>query len=360
MHPDFADWYRVVEPAANTALLGRRWKAVESFCKAPSSDNVLHLVRLHYGIGDTDQFEGELRDAFKRTDATFPNRGNQHLLAVLAGSCLAKLLRERGEMADTTALAVVSASFLKYRNGAIVDLLDQATSYLHTASLSRGEDDEMRPMKGVPLNVEDLKAKLEQYCKPDATLSHLASLLHDILTKLAGASTRLAGGMNALNRWQQLQHEELTVLWWLFGEHSRDLNIHFAELGMPAASLIAAKELVDLVSVLPGPYSASAFIDKALCLAAKGQPTSITLYDAVNACDRDWRKAWVSSIAVDNAAVCPVILAVRKSLESTKKAEWVPAFETLTGLKARQQLNPMDLSMQTYHEALLVRCLIRE
>ncbi len=358
MHPDFADWYRVVDPSADTELLGRRWHGIEIFCKTPSTDAILNLVRVHYSIGNSPQFAEAFRDVFKSIDETFPNRDNEELLAVLAGSCLAKLIEDGGAIADGTALAVVTARFVDRRQGAIADLLEHAGSYLHDRSLMRFEVSKPSVIKDVGVNSDNLKAKLEEYCKADANVTKLAPLLHALLTKLASVSSRLANSAKALNERQQLQQEELDILWWLFGEFSRDLNLPFAEVGMPAVSLVAPKELVDLLSGVPGPYSANAFIDKALSLAENELPTSISLYDAINSCDRHWRNRWVSTLGENKVEeICPVILAVRKSLETAKKTEWVSAFETFTGLKARQRLKPTDLSMQVYHEALLLRSL---
>ena len=55
---------------------------------------------------------------------------------------------------------------------------------------------------------------------------------------------------------QRLRQEESDILWWLFGEYSRDLEQHISELSLSASCIIVGKELADLILVFPGPIPA--------------------------------------------------------------------------------------------------------
>jgi hypothetical protein len=82
VHPDLADWYRIVDPSPTTELLSLRWEGVESFCQDASREAVLNIVRLHYRVGIADDRRRQFLEIFKSIDATFPNRNNEELLAI--------------------------------------------------------------------------------------------------------------------------------------------------------------------------------------------------------------------------------------------------------------------------------------
>jgi hypothetical protein len=50
-----------------------------------------------------------------------------------------------------------------------------------------------------------------------------------------------------------------------------------------------------------------------------------------------------------------VILAVRRSLEADGADEWTAAVWEATGVDASEEIHPLDLAMQAYEEALLLR-----
>jgi hypothetical protein len=120
--------------------------------------------------------------------------------------------------------------------------------------------------------------------------------------------------------------------------------------------LIIGKELADLTTLLPGPTPAVAFLDKMLRTARADLPESTKLLDAVNNSPQEWRSEWIESNdfqIVDD--ICLVHLAASKSLDAQGTSDWVSAFESNTGLKARKTITPLNLSLQTYEESLLIR-----
>ncbi len=182
------------------------------------------------------------------------------------------------------------------------------------------------------------------------------------LEKLSAAIGKLVeatnGVTNALANNSQIQLEETNILWWLFGEHSRDQLLHMSEVGFPGACLVVGKELADLTVILPGPRGAIAFLDKMLRTAKATLPESTKLLDAVNDASKEWRSEWISSFNFQVVEdLCPVHLATARSVDMTGKSSWVAAFESATGLKARKPITPLNLSQQTYEESLLIRTL---
>lgn len=56
--------------------------------------------------------------------------------------------------------------------------------------------------------------------------------------------------------------EETNILWWIFGGRSRDTNEAFGEIADEVIPFIAAKELADLTTLLPGHVAIRAFADR--------------------------------------------------------------------------------------------------
>jgi len=58
--------------------------------------------------------------------------------------------------------------------------------------------------------------------------------------------------------------EESNIVWWVFGEHSRDTGERFSKIPSGFAAILAGKELADLTRILPGPKASPAYLDKQL------------------------------------------------------------------------------------------------
>ena len=57
-----------------------------------------------------------------------------------------------------------------------------------------------------------------------------------------------------LRRDVDLVREEANVLWWVFGERSRDTYKRWSECTVPECALMAGKELADLVRIPAGSW----------------------------------------------------------------------------------------------------------
>ena len=56
--------------------------------------------------------------------------------------------------------------------------------------------------------------------------------------------------------------EETNILWWIFGGRSRDTHEAFEEIADEVIPFVAAKELADLTTLLPGHVAICAFADR--------------------------------------------------------------------------------------------------
>ena len=355
MHKDFADWYRLVDLEPKGETIEKRWQAIEQFCESVNSAQALELIRLFYRRPTKDHsFPETFRSSFQEADVTFPMRDNAPELRVLAGATLVQLLEEDSdELADTVALGIVCTDYHGRRRDDITipEIVHCARQYLVRRSTS------LRTPKETPRFTEPLQKlfePLKEACIQN-TFSAAEQPLHDLFTNLGNA---IEEATKHLVHLQQLRQEESNILWWLFGEYSRDINEPMTKIGFPAACVVAAKELADLTVVLPGSLSAVAFLDKMLHIAKAKFPDTTTLQAAVNASPREWRNQWMQQLNITNVEdLCPVLFAIKKSLETDGRDDWVPAFEKAAAVKVAEAIHPRDLTYQVYIENLLVRVL---
>ena len=364
MHKDFADWYRLVDLEPKGETIEKRWQAIEQFCESVNAARALELIRLLYGrSAKDDSFLDTFRRPFKAVDVAFPMRGNAAELQVLAGATIVQLLEgERYELADAVALGNVCADYRgRHSNTPIPEIVNRARQYLVSQSESLRAPKEAPSFTRPSLQLQKLFEQLAEACNQNS-FTAAADPLRDLFTQLSNAITQLTTTTekvtSCLVNLQKLRQEESNILWWLFAEYSRDLNQPVTKVGFPATCIIAAKELADLTMVLPGPLPAPAFLDKMLHTAKAKLPDTTTLQAAVNASPRGWRNQWMQRLkTADVEDLCPVLLAIKKSLETDGRDDWVPAFERAAGVKVTEAIPPLELTCQAYEENLFTRAL---
>ena len=350
MHTHFGDWYREAGLKATADTLEKRWVAIEEFAsqEADRKNRALDSVRLFYNLlPSQDSFAETFAQAFAKHDATFPMRKNRGELRVLSGAAVVHLIEDLPPpIGDMLSLAVVCGDCQGLRGKLLVpDVLEFARDHLTHSSLNR------HPLTGYP-GVGTM---------PKIAPGASGDPAGEALQQVAGSIVSLHEGVSRAAEWLrvvlELQQEEVNVLWWLFGAASRDLSTPFAELGSAAACLIAGKELADLVTALPGPLAADAMLREMLRNVPDDSVGGASIKDAVNSASRKWRGTLVQQGEFEAARdLGPLHLAVFKSLETEGKADWISAFQTMSGVKARTKMAHHLLSLQMYDERLFMRC----
>jgi hypothetical protein len=362
MHKYFANWYSVAKPEPKSEIVDNRWAAIENYTKSVDNPDAFELVRLFYARPvKQSTFIESFRNAFKETDSAFLMRDNDLEIRILAGATIANILDQKpSSKSDATALATVSGAYQSLRPQILLpDIVKYARDYLTKESLRVREIENVPDLSITPPISRDAVKTLKTALGGNSLDSSPESLT-SLLEKLSNTVVDLAESVDQSNRTlldnYKIQQEETNILWWLFGEHSRDQERHIRKVDFPGVCLVIGKELADLTILLPGPRPASAFLDKMLRTAKIDPPESIKLIDAVNSSSREWKTKWIGEKdfhIVDD--LCPVHLAASKSLETSKSNDWISAFESATGLKARKTIHPLNLSLQTYEEALLIQ-----
>jgi len=210
-------------------------------------------------------------------------RDNDLELRVLAGSTIVCLL-EMGssDFADVAALGLVCSDYRGlYTNTPLPEIVTRAREHLFSRSTHLRARDEVPAVNFTDLNNdENLVQSVRQACV-SGSLPDLGDLLpalfKDLVFAINQRTASIENVMSRLSERQRLLQEESNILWWVFGEYSRDLKQPMVALGLPTTCLIGAKELADLTTVLPGPLAASAFLDKMIRAATRKLPSSTTL-----------------------------------------------------------------------------------
>ncbi len=92
----------------------------------------------------------------------------------------------------------------------------------------------------------------------------------------------LVQNQNEMLKAMEIYREDSNILSWICGEWSNELDAQLTKkTTRKSVALILAKELADLVTVLPGPYAEKSFLKKMLdlCKLDAGTYTIVELVD---------------------------------------------------------------------------------
>jgi len=368
MHNDFADWYRPCTAGTEVNLTGdllaNRWAGIEKAAKSPGQE-VLNMVRVALGrLGGSTAFLVKFKAAFKESDAAFQMSGNDLELSVLAGSALCWIFSQKADEADAASLALLSAVSITKAPEWCEPFVSHATAYL---------DGRLRELRKNPVvrqpqfATKKLKQQFDVFAarlaenQPPQTSEAAKQMCEALLQAMSAATEEAATAIGQLARQSDLRRQETDVLWWLTAGVSRDLGETFKHLKTPAASMIAGKELADLVSP-PGILPAKSIL-QSIIASATGKPAGkpIPLDTAVNTTDAAWRQRLVGGLAIDRVAdLCPLLGAVKYSLTTDKAGGWTGAYRKAYGIDPKTALQPVELAHEIHRECLLARLAAEE
>lgn len=343
MHVEFIDWYKtaVLDPKAET--LEARWKVVDKFAAKADGGELLALVRLFLGLPIANKAPiDKFTDALRKADPTLPSGGIDVELRVLAGAVCAAGFDSNEQdwgKSELTALAVTAGGYRRRRKNLILPrIFELCEETLKKRSANRFDDAN---------DDGDLAAaadELRKVCAGANTGQHFEKPMSSFLE-------RLTGRLKSAHDRQRLLQEETNVLWWLFGAHSDDLNVAFSEVDPIGLPLVAGKELAALVEVRPGPIAFPGLLSRVLNGAKRSKSC---IADAVNATPKEWRKALKETTPDAMLDLCPIRLAMVRSLEVNDAKSWIKPTEGASGIPLTGKIEPLELAIQSFHEALLL------
>ncbi len=359
MDPEFPEWYQDVDLTPGGEILAKRWEGVEKFSASLCPAGVADAVRSLYGLPPKDaEFAAGFRAVFHAADQGFVARGNEREIQVLAGAVLANAMAKRFPLADVAALMVRTADAQGLRQTTAPRFaLDRANRYLRERSSALRQPEQLAPLE-LPKGFTSDTAPLLGDAAPDAAA--VAKAAKAIAHAVQSVATSTAKSLELLAQTHRLCREETEILWWAFGGYSRDLEQPFATLPLGARVLIAPKELIDLIAVMPGPVSSIALLDRLIFgPSGNGRNEMVTIRRAVEEAPGKWLESWAKDLPglASCSDLCPAALAAQRASEGGGAESWVGVVERVTHVAPTAQTTPLRLALQAFDEHRLLRSL---
>lgn len=362
MHPSFADWYRSAGVSPPEGMLQRRWDGVEELAQKTEVDLIIGLIRLFVLPSSKETMvPSGMRDAFRAHDEAFESKGNLQELRVLAGAVLRHIVEQKNPSSTLAALGLVCACFAtRLATVPERDHIDAAERLLVA------EGRELRALRNVPtleapsFTKEKYDALVQAASFQPQTIPNaheqLFNAFNEVTQNFSKSFTHAREAIDALRYTVEVQGEELNMLWWLQTATSRDLEKSFRDVGPTAGALIFPMEIADLTVLAPGPNAVLGVLLRALETAGASTSFELSIAEAANATPRSWREKTTKLHKTSSAKeLCPIILALEKSLETDGPNEWIPIYRKACDIPSDGKIPGVQFSTQVYRERLLLR-----
>jgi hypothetical protein len=277
-------------------------------------------------------------------------QGNDREIEVLSGAVLAILLEKNDDLSAWTAVAITTSALHGKRALKLpIDLIATAENAIARIA----EKNRERPhLQNAKLDLPKLgfaKAK-EKLTTIDAagigaSLDAAAEAINLILVSMV---KKFNSSIDATANFIATQDEELNMLWWVLGERSDGVKKTFTAIPEKERPLIFGAELANATAYLPGPLS----VEGLLARAGLKADHSLTIPDAVNACD----KSWLESLSAKGSlsALCqPIHFAIQRKLEVGDEVSWISGWAGNCGIDAASTFPTLTLGKLFYRERLL-------
>ena len=368
MHEAFADWYAKADREPTSERLGRRSDGVEAFTDAATLGQLLDLLRFLSRPGHESVSLELLKATLKNEDTTFLLRDNDVELRVMATVSIILAIERDSAVSAGTALAVQAASLLgRMQLGPLgKELIDAALRCLAMQSRRLRTEPKMleTPEWKVPAHKPGklaLPSEEEEGWWPQSAevLSKHIGTLHAAVKALAVPLAGIAETQKSLveaSYFNTVLSEECSMLWWIFGQHSRDLEAPFTSLPPESLSLFFGKDLADLTRMIPGPQSIPALMHKAFAQANVDAGEEIDLRTMVDHAPWKWRSNWLGEATVGGLqGIGQCIPAVAASVEVGEGGDWWTLANRRDGVDPERRLTRLDWARLCYCETLLWR-----
>jgi hypothetical protein len=312
LHPKFSGWLQAAQITPPGDAIRRWWAGVSEL--PVDRQNIVSLARLAYRVDPEPAAEARLVATMQKHDGGYIDAPIAS--SVIAAARLVVAIEEADErLASLAALAVVCAhSAGLRRQSCLDDVAARAETSLNELSGNRADWNYLRT--GESDDDNDVE------------------LLRQVVGVLA---------------------EESNMLWWLFGDTSRDSNERFGNIAEEVIPFVAAKELADLTVSVPGPRAVAAFADRACRSGRKDHATQVDVATAIGALPAAWRDKAIG-LWKDKPVLplCPIAKSITASVTARGK-QWPTEFSRATGWARNAKLPGAKLALLTYREFLLLK-----
>ena len=267
MNSLLATWYNDVAIGVSIESLQARAKAIDAILNEVDGVQVLGLIALAHEQ-PVSGIEEWFRNFFHAEDASFLMRGNEREVALLAGACLVDLCKRDDDLAVLAAVAAAVAAQHGWVS-LVRELHALAEQRLADVGASRRQIESMPERVGKPFWTTSLQAAIaKDFEGVGATPEAVTQAIGRVAAAANSAIEAVANETDMVARWAQrsldILGEESQLLAWLLAGHSKTLGVSWASLDKATAAAVAARELIDVIAVVPAPPQADALIDQLL------------------------------------------------------------------------------------------------
>lgn len=353
MQDQFSTWYASMSFQQDAGVTEKRWTAIERHVEAITKSGLALLVKLAFRLkpqmGSAEV--AALRQALAGDGA---QPGDEELFLLSASALAAALNSEADAIAALAATVVSSVSCGGLRElKQPMNLIGMTDNVLHQLSETARRRPSLEQVKLVAPTVDKNDEALIQAVNSGVLLNIAQALAVATNKAVAAMARRQREFEAAVQKYVNIQDEELDILWWLEGGHSFDLSLDFSKIAPEHLTLAIARELGGLTKVLPGPPALSSLLSRTGLLDAPLQ----SIPDAVQGMPQEWLNKAVDGLGVDgiSAALTPILFAMQRRHEVDGKDDWIAAWCTTTGLPREARLSPIQFAAAAYREFSLTR-----
>lgn len=337
----------------DAALTDMRRKGIEGHVEAVTKSDLALLAKLAFRLNPQmgSPEVAALRQALAG-DATQP--GDDELIMLSASALAAAMDSDADRIAALAATVVSSTSCTGLRElKQPMDLIGMAENVLRRLSETARRRPSMEQIKLIAPTVDKNDEALIQAVNTGVLLNVAQALAVTTNKAISAIARRQREFEAAVQKYVNIQDEELDILWWLEGGHSFDLSLDFSKVAAEHLPLAIARELGNLTKVLPGPPALSSLLSRTGLLDAPPQ----SIPEVVQGMPQEWLNKAVDGLPNDgiSAALTPILFAMQRRHEVHGKDDWIAAWGTTTGLPREAVLSPIQFAAAAYREFSLAR-----
>lgn len=352
--PDqFSSWYASMSFQQDAVFTEKRWTAIKGYVAGVTKTDLTLLAKLAFRL--TPQMGSPEVAALRQAlagDATQP--GDDELIMLSASALAAAMNADADGIAALAATIVSSMSCGGLRElKQPMDLVGMADNVLRQLSETARRRPSLEQVKLVTPTVDRNDDALVQALN-SGELPNVAHALAVATNKAISAMARRQREFEAaVQKYVNIQDEELDILWWLEGGHSFDLSLDFTKITAEHLPLAIARELGNLTKVLPGPPALSSLLSRTGLPDGPRQ----SIPDVVQGMPQDWLNKAADGLPKDgiSAPLTPILFAIQRRQEVHGNDHWIAAWATTTGLPRESALSPIQFAAAAYREFSLTR-----
>lgn len=348
MHDDFSSWYAGMSFQPDAAFTEKRWAAVDEHVQAVSKDSLALLSKLAFRLNPQmgSSEVAALRQALTG-EATSP--GDEELLMLSAAALAAAVDSDAdgiAALAATVVMCVACASLRALEQP--MDLVGKAANVLRQLSETSRRRPSLKQAKFIAPTVDKNDEGYAQALATANVLTIADALVTATNKSISALAKRQRDFEMSVQKYVNIQDEELDILWWIEGKHSFDLDQGFSQVSGEHLPLAIARELAGLTKVLPGPPALHSLLSRTGLLAAP----EVSVVDAI----QSMPPAWLSKVVepLKNAGISPtltpILFGLQRRQEVHGKDDWIAPWCTTTGLSRDVKLAPISLAEAAYRE----------